>query len=83
MKKSNAIALFGIERSIALYNFFTLRRAIALFASKGRSPVTTFSLLGGRSHFLTYYNSRSPFTPFSQSRDLALFALKGRDPFTT
>jgi hypothetical protein len=37
---------FGMERSIALYNFFTLRRAIALF---GIVPVDRLFGMGGRS----------------------------------
>jgi len=46
-----AIALFGIERSIALYDFFTLRRAIALFGIERSIALYNFLRAAGDRSF--------------------------------
>jgi hypothetical protein len=51
LKKSNAIALFDIQRSRSLDNFFTGGGRSLFFASKGRSSLMTFSRAAGDRSF--------------------------------
>jgi len=67
-KRDRSFGIVPVDRPLPLFH---ARRAIALLASKGRSPFTAFSQ--GRAIALLARKGRSPFTTFS--------LLDGRSPF--
>jgi hypothetical protein len=72
MGMERAIALFGMKRDLALYDFFTGGGRSHFLYRKGDRPLRLFTA-GDRSFW--YRAGRSPFTTFSQGRAIALFGI--------